>query len=220
MSNFDASLVFLIPALNEVKTIGDVVSQLREFGNVIVVDDGSFDRTSEVAKLAGACVIRHDINIGYDQAILTGFTFAQKGAYSWAITVDADGQHKVNNIPVLLKKIKDSHQLDIVLGCRDGFARTGEWVLSILYRFRWGISDPLCGLKAYRLDFYRKHTWALESEFDSIGTTIMLNYISRHAKYDQFDVKTSKRSDESRFGNALKVNMRILKCLYFTATTY
>ena len=72
----------VIPALNEAKTVGGVIALVIEIGHVIVVDDGSTDGTSEVAEAAGATVVRHKENSGYDAALASG--------YARAIELDCD----------------------------------------------------------------------------------------------------------------------------------
>ena len=82
---------------------------------VIVVDDGSTDKTAEIAVLAGAEIIKHKTNMGKGKALKTGFE-AAKGA-EIIVTLDADGQHKTSDIPKLLKPIIDG-EADIVNGSR------------------------------------------------------------------------------------------------------
>jgi glycosyltransferase involved in cell wall biosynthesis len=111
-------LYAVLPALNEDLVIGSVVLRTRLFAEkVIVVDDGSSDRTAEIAKLAGADVIRLDKRTGKAYAILLGLQTARKQGCTLAIMLDADGQHDPREIPRLTKLIMED-KADLVIGSR------------------------------------------------------------------------------------------------------
>ena len=84
----------VIPALNEAKTVGGVIASVIEIGHVIVVDDGSTDGTSEVAEAAGATVVRHKENSGYDAALASGYARAIELDCDAVATIDADGKRR------------------------------------------------------------------------------------------------------------------------------
>lgn len=113
-------VIACIPAYNQEKSIESVVkSALNLVDHVIVIDDGSFDRTAELAEKAGALVIRHPINMGYGAAIKSGFAMALKGRADIVVTLDADLQHNPDDIPSLVKPIVDGNA-EIVIGSRLG----------------------------------------------------------------------------------------------------
>jgi glycosyltransferase involved in cell wall biosynthesis len=115
----------VIPALNEEASVAQVVKEVREAltaVHVVVVDDGSDDRTSEVARAAGADVITLPFNIGVGGALRAGFRFAQRFGYQTVVRVDGDGQHDPSEIPRLLAALDD---VDIVIGAR--FAGAGDY---------------------------------------------------------------------------------------------
>jgi glycosyltransferase involved in cell wall biosynthesis len=108
----------VIPAYNEELVIGSVVLRTRQYvERVIVVDDGSSDRTSEVAKLAGAEVIRLDANTGKAYALLLGLRYAQNMGCTAAVMLDADGQHDPREIPRVAGLVMDG-KADLVIGSR------------------------------------------------------------------------------------------------------
>ena len=86
-------VALVIPALNEEKTIYEVVKESLKFGLVVVVDDGSVDQTAKFAELGGAVVVSHEKNKGYDSALNSGFIKAESLGCEYIITLDADGQH-------------------------------------------------------------------------------------------------------------------------------
>jgi glycosyltransferase involved in cell wall biosynthesis len=110
--------VACIPAYNEAKTIGPIIEKAKEYVNeVIVYDDGSMDNTDEIAKGAGASVIRSLFNKGYGVAIKILFQAAKEKNADVMITLDSDGQHNPDQIPTVLEPIlKDG--FDIVIGSR------------------------------------------------------------------------------------------------------
>lgn len=111
-------ICILLPGYNEEKMIGQVVSKARKVINdVIVVDDGSTDDTYQIAKSAGAIVIRHEVNKGKGAALKTGFQYALEHNYQAVITMDSDGQHDVNDIPNFLNALSEG-KAGIVIGSR------------------------------------------------------------------------------------------------------
>lgn len=117
--HFDGIVVAVIPAYNEERFIGSVVLLTRNYVDaVIVVDDGSSDRTAQIAHLAGATVVRHKINKGKGEALNTGFKKARELFLPNAVvTLDADWQHLPEELPKVVKPITDG-EADIVIGSR------------------------------------------------------------------------------------------------------
>lgn len=112
-------LFVVVPAYNEAKNIGRVISGLFSHGleNIIVVDDGSSDNTAEVAKLAGATVLKHEVNRGQGASLQTGNEHAFNSGASYVVHFDADGQFNPADIAQALGVMKDKN-LDVLLGSR------------------------------------------------------------------------------------------------------
>jgi polyprenyl-phospho-N-acetylgalactosaminyl synthase len=111
----------VVPSFNEATVIGEVISELRSvFDNVVCVDDGSADGTGEIARQAGAHLVRHPINLGQGAAIQTGIEYArsQPGATMFA-TFDADGQHRVKDLAAMIDRLSVG-DVDVVIGTRFG----------------------------------------------------------------------------------------------------
>jgi UDP-N-acetylglucosamine---dolichyl-phosphate N-acetylglucosaminyltransferase len=107
----------LIPAYNEATTIADVLSRTRPYvDGMIVIDDGSTDRTAEIARAQGSMVVTHVINRGLGAAIGTGFAVAQKLGVEVVVTLDADGQHDPAEIKTFVEAIEKG--ADVVIGSR------------------------------------------------------------------------------------------------------
>jgi glycosyltransferase involved in cell wall biosynthesis len=117
-------VVAIIPAFNEERHVGSVVLRLRHvLDTVIVVNDGSSDATDEVARLAGAQVITHPVNKGYGAAIQTGLGAAQKLEPRAVVLMDADGQHRVEDVCDLVRPILEN-EVDVAVGSRFADDRT------------------------------------------------------------------------------------------------
>ena len=111
-------IVAIIPALNAERTLPKVIEETtREIEPVLVIDDGSTDRTSEVARAGGAIVLRHDVNRGKGAALKTGFAWALEKGYDGVITLDADGQHLPAEISKFLRE-REASGADLIVGGR------------------------------------------------------------------------------------------------------
>jgi glycosyltransferase involved in cell wall biosynthesis len=111
-------IVTIIPALNAERTLQRVVEEARkQIEPVVVIDDGSSDRTGDVARAAGAIVLRHDANRGKGGALKTGFAWALENGYDGVVTLDADGQHLPSEIPKFLRE-REKGEADLIIGGR------------------------------------------------------------------------------------------------------
>ena len=107
-----------IPAYNEETAIGSVVLKaMKHADEVVVVDDGSGDRTAEIARLAGAHVIRHARNLGYGAAIASCLECARERSVDSLVILDGDGQHDPTEIPDVLAPVLNE-EVDISIGSR------------------------------------------------------------------------------------------------------
>lgn len=115
----------IIPVYNHAQRIKTVIRQALALGfPVIVVDDGSTDKTAEILKtISGITVVRHPVNQGKGAALLSGFAEAAKRNCAWVLTIDGDGQHRPEDAPSLLKAQQAAKEAKvIVVGSRMGMA--------------------------------------------------------------------------------------------------
>jgi len=151
-------ILVVMPAYNEERYIGSVVLKARQYADeVIVLDDGSTDDTSEIARLAGATVMRHEENKGYGAAIQSLLAEAKKKGPDILIILDADSQHNPDEIPRLIKPII-SEGSDLVVGSRKQqkvkippYRRIGQRVLSYFSGILSGgkVFDSESGFRAF-----------------------------------------------------------------------
>jgi len=119
--------IALVPAHNEERSVASVVDEIKSFDpdfEVLVIDDGSTDRTAEAAESAGAQVVRLPYNLGIGGAVQTGIQYAREHGFDLAIQVDGDAQHPPPEIPKLVAPIIDG-SADLVVGSR--FLGTGDY---------------------------------------------------------------------------------------------
>lgn len=137
-------LLVAIPALNEEATIKSVLQDLQKYhslSDVLVIDDGSADKTAQIASDTGVAVISHAVNLGVGAALSTAFKYAARNDYSHLIQLDADGQHRPEYLSELLKH---SSQSDVVIGSR--FAGGGSFETTTTRRLAmrviaWAVSS-------------------------------------------------------------------------------
>ncbi len=148
-----AKITVILPALNEEKTIGKIVQQIKKYAaEVIVVDDGSSDKTAEKALEQGARVFSHLKNKGYIAALKTGFVNAKGDII---VVMDADGQHDPADVPRLVKPIVDD-KADLVIGARERLSSFSENVITKLTRFKVDTWDACSGFKALTRDVAKR----------------------------------------------------------------
>jgi glycosyltransferase involved in cell wall biosynthesis len=202
-------IAIVIPALNESVTIAGIVEAVGIFGVPIVVDDGSTDDTAKLAIQAGAVLVSHEKRQGYDAALDAGFRRAVELGCDLVVTMDADGQHNPDLLAQFIQEL--SQGADIVMGVRDKQQRIGEKIFAFVTKILWGINDPLCGMKGYRLSLYRQRGHF--DSFGSIGTELALYAVRNHFRLSQLAVTTRMRIDAPRFGRAFTANRKIIRAM-------
>lgn len=181
-------ILVCIPAYNEEERISAVIAQAARYLPVLVVDDGSIDETAAVAQAAGAVVLPQQPNQGKGAALLAGFKYALENGYDAVITLDADGQHDPDEIPLFISEFE--HGGDLVIGQRDfskmpfprNYSNTiGTWL------FSWALGEHCPDNQSgYRLHSRRMIEAALSStesnfefEVEIIVSCVLLGYALR-----------------------------------------
>lgn len=151
----------LIPTYNNAQTLGKVIQSVLEFTEqVLVVNDGATDASPEILKMFPQLnVLTHEHNKGKGVALRNGFNFARQKGYSYCITIDSDGQHNAEDIPVFIDKLETSPD-SIIMGARNmkqssipGKSSFGHKVSNFWFRFETGINlpDTQSGYRLYPL---------------------------------------------------------------------
>lgn len=193
-------IIVIIPAFNEQAAIGGVVERsLRYADDVLVIDDGSADDTSEIAEKAGASILKHPTNFG--KGVSLRDAFAQVEGYDIVVTIDGDGQHNPDEIPDLIKPICEG-RADFVNGSRylNGFdentpayRRVGQTVLDIATNITAGtdVTDSQSGFRAFKGSTiscykFRDPGFGIESEMiaDASENNLKIIEVPITVKYD------------------------------------
>lgn len=187
MDRFNKSLLILVPAFNEEGAVGQVIRavQLVLPGTpILVVDDGSSDETTAVAKAAGAEVVRLPHHLGLGGAVQTGYRFAFEHGFEQVVRLDGDGQHPPEEIPSLLAKMKEGGY-DMVTGSRylepngyetQALRRFGGRIFSLVLRPILGkrISDPTSGFIAVSRNALAVFSHSFPLEYPEIEALVVL----------------------------------------------
>ncbi len=217
----------LIPAYNEEASLSGVIintlSVLKALGwsyELIVVDDGSNDKTAEVAESAGAKVVRHPYNIGNGAAVKTAIRHARG---SILIMMDADGQHNPEDIPRLLDKIE---QFDLVVGARDSNSQTAfhrdvaNQLYNLFASYICGrkIEDLTSGFRAVKGNLARSFVYLLPNTF-SYPTTLTLATVRSGFSLAYIPISTPSRLGKSKI-RLLRDGARFLLIILKIATFF
>ncbi len=195
-----------IPAYNEESHIEKLVqSAKKHVDSVIVCDDGSTDNTAKIAKNAGAIVISHKQNQGYGASIISLFEYARDNNAEIMITLDGDGQHNPDQIPLLLNTITQ-HNVDVVIGSRflnqnteaPGYRQRGIKIITSAanYGADLKVSDSQSGFRAYSKN-------AIDAihpteEGMSVSTEILLKISNKGLSLAEIPITISYEGDTSK----------------------
>ncbi len=195
-------ITVLIPAYNEEQSIGQTICEIKELYpdfEILVIDDGSTDKTQQIAIDAGANVWPHPYNIGNGAAIKSGLRCAQG---EWIIMMDGDGQHNPKDIARLLE-YKDSH--DMVVGARVKKSETSiyrdiankiyNWFASYVTSFK--IKDLTSGFRLVRSSVAKQYIYLLPNTF-SYPSTLTLAYLKSGRSVKYLPIKTRFRKGKSK----------------------
>lgn len=196
------NITVVLPAFNEEVSIGSMVFLTKSYcDNVIVVDDGSSDRTEEIARNAGAHVIVHEVNKGKGAALETGFTAAVGIGADIIVTMDSDGQHNPADIPRIVAPIIDG-TAEMVNGSRylsrsdkntPAYRRIGQKVLDTATNINSGlkVTDSQSGFRAFAASTknvfrFNAQGMAIESEMlaDAGRSGLRIKEVEIGVRYD------------------------------------
>jgi hypothetical protein len=159
----EKDILVLIPAFDEEERVGDVIRGVRQSlpgVAVLVVDDGSTDRTASASRQAGAAVISHPFNLGVGTALQTGYKYAVQNGFEYVIQLDGDGQHPPSFLTDFIKKLNET-EADFIIGSRFLKGRNHEvsfarWVGNTLFAklvsalIHERLTDPTSGYRALK----------------------------------------------------------------------
>jgi len=214
-----------IPAFNEEKNIGVIITKLKKISDsIIVCDDGSSDLTAEIARDLGASVISHSKNQGYGAAIKSIFLEARKMHVDALVTFDADGQHQVEDIKRVLEPII-SKNADVVIGSRfldektdiPKYRKFGVKVITELTNVSTGskITDSQSGFRAYNKEVLEN---VIPTETGmGISTEILIKVKEKELRITEVPIKILYEGDTSTHNPVSHGTSVIFSTLKFVA---
>ncbi len=200
---FKMKPVAIIPAYNEEKTIGYITEEVKKYvDTVIVINDGSIDKTEEIARKSGAHVISHTINRGVGAAVKTGIGTALSLGADVILSIDADGQFDPSDIPALMEPVMKG-EADFVTGSRflNGrpvvdmplVKRMGNSLFTrmVNYITNSHFTDTQCGFRAFsretalKISLFGDFTYTQETFLDLVSKKLRIREVPVKVKYDK-----------------------------------
>jgi len=216
----------VMPTYNEAKEIGRIIKKVLAQGlEVVIIDDGSPDNTSQVAANNGAIVLKNQNNEGKGASLIKGFDYAMKNNFDTVITMDGDGQHLAEDIPLFLQAAKCSDSA-IFIGNRMLKTKSMPWLRLLTNKFMsWLISeiikqevpDSQCGFRLIKKELLKKlklTTSRYETESEILIDAARLGF-----KIESVPIKTVYSGEKSRikpFSDALRFIKFLVKELWTT----
>ena len=200
----------VIPTYNESAAIGSIIKQIRQQDHdVVVIDDGSTDTTSQISQESGAFVLRNSKNQGKGHSLLRGFNYVMDNNYDAVITMDGDDQHSPDDTVLFIQKAESS-DAGIIIGNRMHNPKNMpfiriltnkfmSWFLSKLIRQR--IPDTQCGFRLIKTDLLGKikfTTHRFETESEILIKASRLGY-----KIESIPIRTIYRKEKSQINPSL-----------------
>jgi glycosyltransferase involved in cell wall biosynthesis len=205
----------VIPAYNEEKTIQEVVKKTRKYCPVIVVDDGSDDKTAKLAKKSRAILIKHIENKGYGKSLIDGIKNAIAFNADYVITLDSDGQHNPDDIPKFIESLEGGY--DIVSGSR--FLDKKSWgtkkrmaaIKLLTYQAkifsRLKLTDIQSGFRGYNTRIFRK----IKLEDSGMGFSVELPIKAKKKgfSFTEVPIRIRKPHNIKTFWHAFKQGVEV-----------
>ena len=215
-----------IPAYNEEKNIAGIITKLKKYTNdIIVCDDGSNDLTREIAEGLGATVISHKTNKGYGAAINSLFLKAKELKTEVLVTFDADGQHRIEDIPIVIEPIKNN-EAGLVIGSRfldtksedmPNYRKVGIKIITKVTNLsiKKDLTDSQSGFRAYGMKALQEIIPADEGM--GVSTEILIKANNIGLKIAEVPIKVSYSGNTSTHDPVSHGTSVILSTIKFTS---
>lgn len=224
-----ARYLAVIPAYNESHTLPGVIDSVRADApafDVLVIDDGSTDRTADIADARGASLIRHPFNLGIGGAVQCGFQYARANGYDYMAQVDADGQHRADELPTLMSVMEKDPTVDMVCGSRflsdNGYLapinrRTGIHIFAFLLSRVVGerVSDPTSGFRLYNRRAINLFARDYPHDYPEVEAVLMVHW--HRLRMAEVPVKMMQRGggvSSIRSGKSIYYMIKVLLAIF------
>jgi len=217
------SYLIIIPAYNEEENIAKVLKDIKESNpdvDILVVNDGSTDNTSKIAKQMGVMVLDIPFNMGYGGAIQTGFRFAEENGYDFVITMDGDDQHDPYSVKNLIESM-EQEGADVVIGSRFiegtykmGIAKKiGVWLFSKIARLYTGMNftDPTSGFQLFNSNVFSYLSRGDNYPLDYPDVNIIMALHKMRFKVVEAPVRMMEKPNGKSMHSGLKPMVYVIK---------
>ncbi|RAP77100.1 glycosyltransferase family 2 protein [Paenibacillus montanisoli] len=222
----NSDILIIIPAYNEEDTLARTVHELRRHTNYdfVVIDDGSKDSTPDIIRREGFPSLRHAVNLGIGGSMQSGYKYADKGGYRYAIQLDADGQHRPADIEKLVHEIT-AGDYDMVIGSR--FVERSSYKGSLsrrigIFYFHWlirlltgvPVHDPTSGFRIVGRRAIELFSRAYPTDYPEVEVLVSLS--KRGYKLKEISVEMRNRQGGSSSINWSKSIYYMMKVTMFS----
>ena len=218
-----------LTALNEEKNIGVIISDIKKMGyECLLVDDGSNDNTTAIAKSLGADVIKHCFNLGQGYAVITSFKAAIERNCDIIIEMDADGQHNPSEVPKFIEKLNNT-DADIVVGSRilgnnhpnapffrKTFLPYFTKIINLLTGYK--MTDAMCGFRAFKSSSLKKVQAQLGSMLEPqyIAAEMFLRFANEGLTVEEVPINLCDRLSGYSYKGFIRYGFGVLKAIIKT----
>ena len=205
------TLIILIPSFNELNNLKKFIKEIHKRYKVLIIDDCSSDNTSTWLKKNKINFIKNKKNIGYEQSLIKGLKILSKvKKVEKIITMDADGQHKIKHIKKFIN-VSNNKNPDLIIGSRKKKNRFIESIISKIFQMKYSLEDPLSGFKLYKREKLKEVKFNNLKNFFLVD--LVLEFIKKKHKVISINIETNKRLDNSKIGNLMETNFKMLSIL-------
>ena len=196
----------IIPAYNEeksiLKTVNDIKENAKSF-DYVIVNDCSMDKTLELCREHGLCVLNLPVNLGIGGAVQTGYLYAYKNGYDYAVQFDGDGQHDASYLEAMRDYMKD-RDVDLLIGSRflekegfqsSGLRRFGIRYFSHLIKLLTGvrITDPTSGMRMADRSVMEIYANCYPKDYPEPESAVAILNVGK--KIEEYPVKMREREE-------------------------
>lgn len=204
--------VILIPSYNEKKSLIKIIKKINFKFKVIVIDDCSNDGTLNYLKSNKIEFLFNKKNLGYESSLVKGMKYIVS-KYKFIkniITFDADGEHRVSDLERLRRHQKKKHY-DLIVCKRNRFNRFSEIIISMIFKKKYNIDDPLSGFKLYSVDKLKIFNKNISSNFFLVD--LLKNFLINKSNVANLNIYCNKINRQPKVGSWIFVNLKILNIL-------